>query len=58
MVVKLNPIVSMILTMSFFGLLFTGIFIGIARLNALVKSIKLKRKLATVKLIAEGKKAK
>ncbi len=46
----INPIFSVFLTMGFFGLLFTGLFYGIMKLNNTLTNRKLKRKLAAARM--------
>ncbi|MHA1865700.1 MAG: hypothetical protein ACTSWZ_04260 [Candidatus Heimdallarchaeaceae archaeon] len=55
MAIMLNPIISMLISMSVFGFLFLLIFIGLRKINATIKEIRLRRKLAAAKLIKEAK---
>ncbi|UJG43896.1 MAG: hypothetical protein K9W46_01615 [Candidatus Heimdallarchaeum endolithica] len=55
MAIVLNPIISMLITMSVFGFLFLLIFIGLRKINTTIKDIRLRRKLAAAKLIKEAK---
>ncbi|MHA1116421.1 MAG: hypothetical protein K9W45_01235 [Candidatus Heimdallarchaeum aukensis] len=56
MAIMLNPIISMLITMTIFGFLFLLIFIGLRKINTTIKDIRLRRKLAAAKLIKEAKK--
>ncbi|MHA1304833.1 MAG: hypothetical protein ACTSPI_14140 [Candidatus Heimdallarchaeaceae archaeon] len=58
MVEILNPVLSMLITMSFFGIVFLLIFVGIRKVKRTLNDIKLRRKLAAAKLISEGKEVK
>ena len=50
----LNPLLSVFISMLFFGILFVLIIMGINKLNSTIKIVRLRRKLAAAKMVDEA----